>query len=73
MNTKQEHCIETDKSNFVLPALTNAFTCIYQAGTAQHRETASAYNFLLVIDGSGEERVEYPSNIVGLLVHCLRG
>lgn len=68
MNTKQEHCIETDKSNFVLPAL-----ILLQAGTAQHQETASAYNFLLVVDGSGEEGVEYPSNIVGLLVHCLRG
>lgn len=63
MNTKQEHCIETDKSNFVLPAL-----ILLQAGTAQHQETASAYNFLLVVDGSGEEGVEYPSNIVGLLV-----
>ena len=36
-------------------------------------ETALAYNFLLVVDGSGKERVEYLSNIVGLLVHCLRG
>lgn len=47
---------------------------LLQAGTAQHQEkVALAYYFFLVVDGGGEKRVESPSNVVGLLMHCLRG